>query len=265
MILLVISVMNMILLGFGYEYDDFSDDEGFIKLFHQDYSPPAPPPPPPRPPSASCQGDLSGVGSLDETCEVVDSLNLTESMYIAGKGSLVILGNVSVSCDVNPGCEIGINVTGEFSLGENAMIVAGTFELIAANATFGVGSVVNVTGLGGDPPEQTSGTPSGYDGAGGGYGGRGAACLLNDKKLPEDVWGGDAYSWSSLQKPWSYGSKGGTTSKDVDYGGGGGGRIKVVAKNLIEMNGTLLAEGGDGGTKGGGGSGGSIFLKAYKM
>ncbi|KAI3822027.1 hypothetical protein L1987_09608 [Smallanthus sonchifolius] len=268
----VLFVTNTILFSRGSDLDDWEgyDDlrgnsEGFMRLFRQDYSPPAPPPPPPHPPSSTCEDGLGGVGSLDTTCEVVDSLNLTQNMYIAGKGNFFILPNVTVGCSGIPGCELGINVTGDFSLGENAQIVVGSFYLEAANASFGVGSLVNSTGLAGDPPEQTSGTPQGLDGAGGGYGGRGAACLLNDKKLPDDVWGGDAYSWSTLQKPWSYGSKGGTTSKDADYGGGGGGRIKVVVNSLVEMNGSLLAEGGDGGTKGGGGSGGSIYLKAYKM
>nr|XP_043628452.1 uncharacterized protein LOC122599906 [Erigeron canadensis] len=259
-ILLYAVLINGILSGSGFEIND-----EIVRLFHQDYSPPAPPPPPPRPPSATCEDDLGGVGTLDTTCEVVDSLNLTESLYIAGKGNFYILPNVTVSCSGFPGCEIVINVTGDFSLGENGVILAGTVEIEAANASFSNGSLVNTTGLAGDPPEQTSGTPQGVEGAGGGYGGRGAACLLNDKKLPDDVWGGDAYSWSSLQKPWSYGSKGGTTSKDTDYGGGGGGRIKVVAVGLIQMNGTLLAEGGGGGTKGGGGSGGSIYLAANKM
>ncbi|CAH1451664.1 unnamed protein product [Lactuca virosa] len=266
--LVVVSITTVFSSGFCLDdLEGYDSDLGgkFINLFHQDYSPPAPPPPPPHPPSASCEFDLGGVGSLDTTCEVVTSLNLTQNMYIAGKGNFFILPNVTVSCTVFPGCEIGINVTGDFSLGENARIIAGTFELEAGNASFAEGSLVNTTALAGNPPEQTSGTPHGIDGAGGGYGGRGAACLLNDKKLPDDVWGGDAYSWSTLQKPWSYGSKGGTTSLDVDYGGGGGGRIKLVVKNLLEMNGSLLAEGGNGGTQGGGGSGGSIYLKAYKM
>lgn len=265
-ILFVFVVINSVVFGSRLDLNDIDENsDEVMRLFHQDYSPPAPPPPPPRPPSAACEDELGGVGSLDTTCEVVDSLNLTENMYIAGKGNLYILSNVTVTCSVIVGCEIGINITGDFRLGEDAVVIAGTFEVMAANASFGIGSLVNTTGLAGDPPEQTSGTPQGIGGAGGGYGGRGAACLFSDKKLQEDVWGGDAYSWSSLQKPWSYGSKGGTTSKEEDYGGGGGGRIKVVVKSHIEMNGTLLAEGGDSGTKGGGGSGGSIFLKAYKM
>ncbi|GJT46115.1 hypothetical protein Tco_0954830 [Tanacetum coccineum] len=240
------------------------DDDVSI-LFRQDYSPPAPPPPPPHPPSASCEADLGGVGSLDTICKVVSDVNLTRSIYVSGKGSFYVLQNVSILCSGFAGCEFGVNVSGNFSLGEDARVNVGSFEVDAENAVFEIGSVVNVTGLGGDPPEQTSGTPQGVDGAGGGHGGRGAACLVDDKKLPDDVWGGDAYAWSSLAKPLSYGSRGGTTSREVDYGGGGGGKVMVVVKSNVEMNGGLFADGGDGGPRGGGGSGGSVYIKAYKM
>ncbi|CAK9158808.1 unnamed protein product [Ilex paraguariensis] len=246
-------------------YDEYSTTHFDFSLFHQDYSPPAPPPPPPRhSPSLSCKDDLGGIGSIDTTCEIVSNLNLTRNVYIEGKGDFYILPNININCSFS-GCEFAINITGSFSLGENASILAGTFELVASNASFGNGSTVNTTGLAGSPPPETSGTPQGVEGGGGGYGGRGASCLLDKKKLPEDVWGGDAYSWSTLQRPWSYGSKGGTTSKEVDYGGGGGGRIMLVVDRFLDVNGSLLVDGGDGGTKGGGGSGGSIFIKAYKM
>ncbi|KAH1033276.1 hypothetical protein J1N35_045450 [Gossypium stocksii] len=239
-----------------------SDSEGL--LFHQDYSPPAPPPPPPHAPSVSCTDDLGGVGSLDSTCKIVADLNLTRDVYIAGKGNFYILPGVRFHCPIL-GCSITLNISGNFSLGENSTIVAGTFELAAYNASFFNGSAVNTTGWAGDPPPQTSGTPQGVEGAGGGHGGRGASCLVEEGKLPEDVWGGDAYSWSSLQNPSSYGSKGGSTSKEVDYGGGGGGRVRMDIKEFLDVNGSLLAEGGDGGSKGGGGSGGSVYIKAHKM
>ncbi|XP_059645479.1 uncharacterized protein LOC132287032 [Cornus florida] len=254
---------SLIRLGSA-SHDDFSTIGFDSDLFYHDYSPPAPPPPPPRPPSVSCEDDLGGIGSVDTTCQIVSNLNLTKSVYIHGKGNFYILPNVSVNCLVY-GCEISINVTGNFSLGENALVLTGTFDLAAHNASFSNGSLVNTTGLAGAPPSQTSGTPQGIDGAGGGHGGRGACCLTDKTKLPEDFWGGDAYSWSSLENPWSYGSKGGTTSKEVDYGGGGGGRIKMEIVRFLEVNSSLLADGGDGGAKGGGGSGGSIFIKAYKM
>ncbi|XP_022754633.1 uncharacterized protein LOC111302962 isoform X4 [Durio zibethinus] len=240
------------------------DSDSEALLFHQDYSPPAPPPPPPHAPSVSCTDDLGGVGSLDSTCKILADLNLTRDVYIEGKGNFYILPGVRFHCP-SLGCSVTLNISGNFSLGENSTIATGTFELAAHNASFLDGSAVNTTGWAGDPPPQTSGTPQGVEGAGGGHGGRGACCLVEDGKLPEDVWGGDAYSWSSLHDPCSYGSKGGTTSKEVDYGGGGGGRVKLEIKGLLEVNGSLLADGGDGGSKGGGGSGGSIYIKAHKM
>ncbi|XP_051137270.1 uncharacterized protein LOC127255657 isoform X2 [Andrographis paniculata] len=245
----------------GFDLDFESD----VLLFHQDYTPPAPPPPPPHPPSLSCESDLGGIGSLDTTCEIVSNVNLSKNVYLEGKGDVIILPNVTVNCSSFEGCELSINITGNFTLRENSSILCGTFQLVSNNASFGNGSTVNTTGLAGEPPPQTSGTPQGVDGAGGGYGGRGAACLMNKTKLPEDVWGGDTYSWSSLSLPWSYGSRGGTTSKEIDYGGGGGGRVMFIISNLLEVNGTVLADGGDGGAKGGGGSGGSIYIEAHRM
>ncbi|KAK8543142.1 hypothetical protein V6N13_136324 [Hibiscus sabdariffa] len=245
---------------------DFSitDLDSEVLLLHRDYSPPAPPPPPPHAPSVSCIDDLGGVGSLDTTCKIVADLNLTRDVYIAGKGNFYVLPGVRFHCPIL-GCSITLNISGNFSLGENSSIVTGTFELAAYNASFFNGSAVNTTGRAGDPPAQTSGTPQGVEGAGGGHGGRGASCAVEEGKLPEDVWGGDVYSWSSLQEPSSYGSKGGSTSREVDYGGGGGGRVKLVINELLEVNGSLLADGADGGSKGGGGSGGSIHIIAHKM
>lgn len=245
-----------------YSIIDFNSS--YTNLFHEDYSPPAPPPPSPHPPSVSCSEDLGGIGSLDTTCQIFSDVNLTSDVYIEGKGSLIIHPAVKFHCPI-PDCSVTINIDGNLTLSDNSSIVAGTFEVKAYNASFFNGSGVNTTGLAGSPPPQTSGTPDGVDGAGGGHGGRGACCLTDQSQLPEDVWGGDAYSWSSLQKPWSYGSKGGSTSQEVDYGGSGGGRVNITVIEYLVVDGFLLADGGDAGVKGGGGSGGSIFIKAYKM
>ena len=155
---------------------DFSIIDSEALLFHQDYSPPAPPPPPPHAPSVSCTDDLGGVGSLDSTCKIVSDLNLTRDVYIEGKGNFYILPGVRFHCP-SLGCFVTLNISGNFSLGENSTIVTGTFELAAYNASFFNGSAVNTTGWAGDPPPQTSGTPQGVEGAGGGHGGRGACCL----------------------------------------------------------------------------------------
>ncbi|KDO55898.1 uncharacterized protein LOC102608613 isoform X1 [Citrus sinensis] len=240
---------------------------GADSLFHGDYTPPSPPPPiaPPHPPSLSCQRDLGGVGTLETVCLLNSSLTFeNDDIYVEGSGNLHILPGVTLCCPIK-GCLLTINVTGEFLLGRNSEIVAGTVYVSALNASFSSGSVVNATGLGGEPPAETSGTPDGVQGAGGGHGGRGASCLVDNMKLPDDVWGGDPYSWSSLEEPWSYGSKGGTTFKGENFGGDGGGRIRLEVVNEIEVNGSLLADGGDVGVKGGGGSGGSIYVKAHRM
>lgn len=233
--------------------------------FGHDYSPPSPPPPaPPNPPSSSCEGDLRGAGSFDTLCQLRADLELADDLYIEGKGSFVIFPGVVLSCPL-PGCAILINLAGELRMGNMSALVAGRVDVHATNASLGEGSIVNTTALAGDPPPQTSGTPTGTHGDGGGHGGRGASCYTREGQSPDDSWGGDAYSWSTLMEPESYGSKGGTTNREKDYGGGGGGRIRLNMTDTLEVNGVVLADGGEGGLKGGGGSGGSIFLIASKM
>ncbi|KAF8097031.1 hypothetical protein N665_0296s0014 [Sinapis alba] len=245
------------------------DDDETPMTFNGNYTPsspsPAPAPAPEPESSVSCVDELHGVGSLDTTCELVADLNLTRDHYISGKGNLDVLPGVRLVCNV-PGCSVTVNISGNFSLAENSTVIAGSFRLAADNADFAVGSAVDTTGLGGEPPSGASGTPEGVEGAGGGYGGRGACCLSDTTaKLPGDVWGGDVYGWSSLEKPEVYGSRGGSTSNEVDYGGGGGGTVAMEVLGHVRLNGSVLADGDSGGVKGGGGSGGSIFVMAHKM
>ncbi|XP_044463835.1 uncharacterized protein LOC123194611 isoform X2 [Mangifera indica] len=269
-ILFIFTILAFFTLNSSLSLDpnDFSPIEfGVDWLFHGDYTPPSPPPPlsPPHPPSLLCEADLNGIGTLETICKLNSSLVFQDDdVYIEGAGSVHVLPGVSLSCPTL-GCSLTFNVSGDFILSQNATLIAGTVYITAFNASLIYGSVVNVTGLAGDPPAQTSGTPEGVQGSGGGHGGRGASCVVDNMKLPDDVWGGDAYSWSSLEEPWSYGSQGGTTSKEENFGGKGGGRIRLEIQNEIEVGGTLMADGGDGSIKGGGGSGGSIFIKAHRM
>lgn len=210
--------------------------------------------------SVSCE-DLGGVGSFNTTCLLNSNLYLDSNLYIYGTGNLEILPHVSIECPIE-GCVIIFNMSGNVNVGQYATIRAGSIVFAAANLTLEFNSSLNTTSLGGLPPSQTSGTPVGYDGAGGGHGGRGASCLKNNLTK---FWGGDVYAWSSLSDPWSYGSKGGGKSAENPYGGNGGGRVKVLVKEILYLNGTAAAEGGDGGQQGGGGSGGSIFVHAVKL
>lgn len=210
--------------------------------------------------SVSCE-DLEGVGSLNTTCLLHSNLNWDYDLYVYGTGNLEILSDVSIVCPIE-GCTITFNLSGNVNIGQNATVVAGSVVFSASNLTMGYNSSINTTSLGGLPPSQTSGTPVGYEGSGGGHGGRGASCVKNNKT---SFWGGDVYAWSSLSEPWSYGSKGGRTSPDTPYGGNGGGRVKLLVKDMLYINGSVTAEGGFGGSAGGGGSGGSIFVHAVKL
>ncbi|KAL6985837.1 hypothetical protein U1Q18_019209 [Sarracenia purpurea var. burkii] len=210
--------------------------------------------------SVSCE-DLEGVGSFNTTCLLNSNLYLNSDLYVYGTGNLKILPNISIVCPVE-GCLISLNLSGNIKVCQYAAVVAGSIVISAANLTMGHMSYINTTSLGGSPPSQTSGTPVGYDGAGGGHGGRGASCLKSNRT---NYWGGDVYAWSTLSKPWSYGSKGGGTSARHQFGGRGGGRVMIEVKDMLFLNGSVTAEGGDGGPSGGGGSGGSIIIHSLKL
>ena len=208
----------------------------------------------------SCE-DLGGVGSFNTTCLLNTNLSLDSDFYVSGTGNLEILPHVLICCPIE-GCSITLNMSGNIKVSQHAAVVAGSVVFSAANVTLEYNSYINTTALGGAPPTQTSGTPVGFDGSGGGHGGRGASCLKSNQT---SNWGGDVYAWSTLSKPWSYGSKGGGISEEKPYGGLGGGRVKLLIVDVLYLNGSILAEGGDGGSSGGGGSGGSIFVHAVKL
>ncbi|KAK9266889.1 hypothetical protein L1049_027148 [Liquidambar formosana] len=210
--------------------------------------------------SVSCE-DLEGVGSFNTTCVLNSNLYLNSDLSVFGTGNVEVLPHVSILCPIK-GCLISFNVSGNIKVGQSAAIVAGSVVFSAASLTMEHNSSINTTSLGGPPPSQTSGTPVGYDGAGGGHGGRGASCLKNNQS---NFWGGDVYAWSTLSEPWSYGSKGGSTSAENHFGGSGGGRVKLIVKDTLFLNGSVTVEGGDGGPNGGGGSGGSIIIHALKL
>ncbi|KAM7254037.1 hypothetical protein ACFE04_031719 [Oxalis oulophora] len=209
--------------------------------------------------SISCK-DLEGFGSFDTTCLLKSNLFVKSDLYIYGTGDLEILPHVSIACLVE-GCSLVFNMSGNVSLGQYASIISGSVVLSATNLAMENYSLINTTSLAGPPPSQTSGTPAGYEGDGGGHGGRGASCLKNNKTN----WGGDVYAWPTLAKPWSYGSKGGSRSLESKFGGKGGGRIQIQVKDMFYLNGSIVSEGGYGGQIGGGGSGGSIYVHAVKL
>nr|GEV91644.1 transmembrane protein, putative [Tanacetum cinerariifolium] len=181
---------------------DDDDDDDVSSLFRQDYSPPAPPPPPPHPPSASCEADLGGVGSLDTICKVVSDVNLTRNIYVSGKGSFYVLSNVSIDCSGFAGCEFGVNVSGNFSLGEDARVKVGSFEEVDYGGGGGGKAMVVVK----SNVEMNGGLfADGGDGGPRGGGGSGGSVYIK------------AYKMTGTGKISACGGNG--------FGGGGGGRI----------------------------------------
>lgn len=137
----------------------------------------------------SCE-DLKGVGSFDTTCRLNSNLYRSSDVYVFGAGNLEILPDIKIVCPVD-GCTISFNLSGNIKVGQNVAVIAGTVVFSAASLTMEPNSSLNTSSLGGAPPSQTSGTPVGFDGAGGGHGGRGASCL---KTSTLNFWGGDVYS-----------------------------------------------------------------------
>lgn len=278
-LLLILIIFSDIIPNPTFSVSGISSDEAFSnkkysilkadnRIYRQHYAPPFPPPPPPslpHPTESSCEDDLGGVGSFDALCLLRSSIKLTDDLYVKGNGSIEVLDGVHLTCPV-AGCTIVFNLSGIIRLRNDSLIVAGTVYLEAFNVSIAETAVVNASALGGDPPTRTTGVPRGFHGDGGGYGGRGASCYkMKDRNL-EDEWGGDAYGWTWLMYPDSYGSSGGTTNEVGDYGGGGGGgRLRVLVVDMLELRGSIFVDGGDAGLDGGGGSGGSIFLTANKM
>jgi hypothetical protein len=215
--------------------------------------------------SLSCEEDLSGSGSLDTVCSLNQSVSFeTEDTVLVGDGTLEIQPNVVISC-ATPGCSLTILLGGDVNVGAKSAIRSSSLWIEAANVNVGDGASLNSSAFGGKPPSGASGTPSGIDGAGAGLGGRGAYCLNDQKKEQRDLWGGDMYGWTTLMKPWFYGSSGGTTRKYADLGGKGGGRVNVTVVGILVINGSIEADGGSVGEEGGGGSGGSLFVQASRM
>jgi hypothetical protein len=217
--------------------------------------------------SLGCETDLDGVGSIDTVCVLSKSITLLNNSVIVGDGTLELLSNVSLSCG-SPGCTLIILLSGDLNLGSSSSVVGGTLTIQASNVHLGDNSTLDSTAFSGSPPAQTSGTPTGSEGAGGGHGGRGASCESDEGKDQSDTWGGDTYAWTSLIYPWSYGSKGGESGDTTeDVGGGlGGGRVGLTVVGRLDVMGTIEANGGSVGEGGGGGgSGGSIIIKAAEM
>jgi hypothetical protein len=117
--------------------------------------------------------------------------------------------------------------------------------------------------LDGTGPEAEQGDAPGLShvsvGSGAGHGGIGGGV--------NETHGGAAYG--SVYFPFEFGSGGGNGGNSTfsGVGGAGGGRLRVVVGDLLELQGLVSANGGAASGKGnaGGGSGGSIVMQMFNM
>ncbi|MCG2680920.1 MAG: hypothetical protein L6455_13305, partial [Kiritimatiellae bacterium] len=155
-----------------------------------------------------------------------------------------------------------LNATNVTILTNGTMTLPGAFTnnatsnnvyIVCSNLTVDAGGNINANAkgyAGGTSDSGGSGSGPGYGRGnyGGGYGGHGSASV-----------GGNTYG--SFSAPVDAGSGGGWGSQTYYLGGAGGGAIRIDASGTITNNGTISANGGNGGgTWAGGGSGGGIYL-----
>jgi hypothetical protein len=126
---------------------------------------------------------------------------------------------------------------------------------VASNASF------NVDGLGfssGTGPGAGSTSVYGY-GSGAGHGGAGQASYADDPPKPAP--GGGTYG--SATEPTTLGSGGGANGGGAGGpGGAGGGAIRLTVAGILQLDGTILANGLAGEAQRGSGAGGSIWITA---
>jgi hypothetical protein len=185
------------------------------------------------------------VPDVGDDVTISNTVTITDSVQKI-VGSLLITNNGTLTHSANSTAEVyRIDL-----VVNNSLAVVGTGKIdVGSRGYSGGGTTQNGNGPGGGVGGST--TRAG----GGGHGGQGGSALTG---------GGTIYD--SFLTPTNIGSGGGGVS--VTSGGAGGGAVRLTASNLT-VSGSILADGGVGGTSGdnsgGGGSGGSIWLTATNL
>ena len=166
------------------------------------------------------------------------SLEPAESVAI---GSLTITGNTAVSHAANSTDQ------------EHTLNLA-----ITGDMTIESGSSIDVSEKGyasGEGPGQGNDYGSSHGAGGAGHGGHGGNGLYTDA----------GQSYGDIAEPTTLGSGGGNNTYYNHDGGAGGGAVKLAIGGTLNLDGNILADGGNGyngSGYSGGGSGGSIYITA---
>ena len=212
-------------------------------------------------------------GSLSGTCTITTSLNLGDGgvgSSLSGSGSLVIDG--ATLSNVVDEHAIAIDMDGDITLINSAVIAANLGEVEATNFNLSSNSSINAKGKGfrgggalrdgsGDGSgERAAGNDGGGGGAHGGDGGNGRSF--------GGTTGHGGSSYGSATAPATFGSGGGAGNEIGDEGGHGGGRVLINITGTATIDGTIDVSGNDAPSAAvnnegaGGGAGGSIYISA---
>lgn len=201
---------------------------------------------------------ISTNGSGQLILDNAAQLGNTTPLSISSSSTSLIVRNGAMALASSTGLTLG-NVV----INSNAWMLVSNYggysiTLSFSSATIQPGGGIMGNGLGSLPGQGTrpgqaySGSAS-YPCSGAGHGGNGGSCISN-------IVGGGVGGYDYLTSPSSAGSGGGTFSP-YSAGGAGGAQMHLTVTGLLQLDGAISANGGNGsGLGGGGGSGGTINL-----
>jgi hypothetical protein len=209
--------------------------------------------------------NIGGAGTVYTKLTGENGLLVVDNGGQSGTNTPLAIANSTIDVLIQGNAGVmpsGAWTVGNLTIASNGLLLASpstTLALTVAGALMiepGGGLLANAAGYTGG---GGSGAGHSYDYdlyfpcGGGGYGGNGAA------SSPTNGAGGTVYG--SQLNPTAFGSGGGTLLP-YSLGGSGGGAIQITSlSGIVQVDGTISANGGNGsGSGGGGGSGGSIWL-----
>lgn len=217
--------------------------------------------------------DGQGIAVFEITNEATETTTVTAKVNgILLDGNLQIQyhcridGNLTVfsgdTCSLSAGTytfdSIVIQSNGTFVIEGDTILNQGV-TLIANNITIEGGGKISADSTGYANGGLGSGDTINYYDGGGGGGGYGGVGQTSGQAL-----GGSTYG--SLSNPTDLGSAGGDRTHPVgatDQGGAGGGAIRLIVGNSLQVDGEISADGAN--SVAGGGSGGSILIETMTL
>ena len=209
--------------------------------------------------------NIGGAGTVYTQLTGGNGLLVVDNGGQSGGNTSLAIGDSNIDVLIQRDADVmptGAWFVGNLTIASNGLMQASSMTTLTLTVSGALmieaGGGLLANGAGYFFEEEGPGAGGGYYGSlfpcgGGGYGGNGAA------SSPTNGAGGKTYG--SQADPTAFGSSGGTFLP-YSIGGAGGGAIQITSMSgIVQVDGTMAANGVNGlGSGGGGGSGGSIWL-----